>query len=130
MASLIFLRLRATQTVTEVVEERTRRRIAQELLEEKLAEALAGKVEEAVGEVPGRPGWTWEWQEEVVEEGDEFLLVYTLRLHLPPKNEEGVEETYELKTWVLPTEEQKEEILAERELMEEEGYGTGTGYSQ
>ena len=129
LTTLIFMRLEAIRKITEIVHERELRRLAQELLEEKLAlsmenlaEEMGGELDELTGEIENRPGWTWEWLEDVHMEGEEFILEYTLRILYPnPDDLEGEENTYELKTWVLPTEEQLDYIIERQELMREEG---------
>lgn len=130
LSTLIFLRLEAVRTVTEVAEERELRRLAQELLEQKLAESMGDLLEAITGEFADRPGWTWEWIEDVMQEGGEYLLSYTVMIYYPdPIDPQAEAKTYELSAWLLPTEEQRAFIEEQRQLMIEEGYGSyGTSY--
>jgi len=133
---LVSLRLEAVDKVTRAVREREVRRAAQELLEEKLAEFLSDELEEVAGDVPGHPGWTWEWvdplaPENIIQEGEEFLLACTIRLTYPdPNDPQGQEKDYELTTWIMPTEDQLDFILEQNELLMEENqtpWGEGLG---
>lgn len=127
--TFIYLREEAVDNVTEVIYEREKRRTAQELLERKLAESYSDELEDITGDVPGRPGWTWEWFRDVVQEGGEYMLEYTLVLSIVnEKDSDDNEETMELKCWVQPSDEELLYIMEEQELlMQGDFYDTGLG---
>ncbi|HAK95143.1 MAG TPA: hypothetical protein DCM87_09125 [Planctomycetes bacterium] len=136
-STLIYMRLEAMERVTAVIEDRSLRRLAQEKLEENIARCMSNELEELAGEFPDRPGWFWEWREEVNREGEDVLLSFTIVITYPDPNApdrggDREEKTYELTAWVLPTDEQREFILEQEQLMLEGGsmgidgyYGTG-----
>jgi prepilin-type N-terminal cleavage/methylation domain-containing protein len=125
---LLELQINAVEKVTVTLHERELRRVAQELLEEKIAEFLIDEVQQPSGEIEGRPGWRWEWfdpllPENVIEENGEFLVACTVCLYYPanPNEPDGEEQTYELTSWILPTEDMLQFLVEQRELMLEEG---------
>ncbi len=137
MTLLIFQRLDAMASVTKTSRERELRRIAQELLDENLALSMSNELQSLTGRVldPNsrkggvrgdefKEGWTWEWREEVNQEGDEFIRAYTIIITYPdpdaPK-EDPRDKQYELTQWVIPTDEQRELIAEEQQLRLEEG---------
>lgn len=133
LSTLIYMRLEAMERVVAVVEERNLRRVAQEKLEENIARCMSNELEELAGDFPDRPGWYWEWREEVNREGEDVLLSFTIVITYPDPNAseggaEGEQKTYELTAWVLPTDEQREFILEQEQLMLEEGYMGIDGY--
>ena len=137
LTTLIYMRLEAMERVTTTVEERGLRRLAQEKLEENIARCMSNELEELSGEFPDRPGWVWEWREEVNREGEDVLLSFMIVVTYPdPRAQDRggdyEEKTYELTAWVLPTDEQREFILEQEQLMLDGGsmgvdgyYGTG-----
>jgi len=136
LTTLVFLRLDAVQKVTEVVDERELQRVAQEILETKIAEFMSNEVEEIAGEVEGKPGWLWEWVDpldpaNIIQEGDQYVLACTVRITYPDPNDPQAEpRTYELTTWILPTEEQLAFIEEQNQVLYgeeglDQGYGSG-----
>ena len=127
LTTLLFMRIEAVQKVTAIVEERELRRIAQEILEQKMAEFMSNEEEELAGDLEGRPGWHWEWFEptdprNVIQEGEEILLACTVRLYYPnPDDPDGEEQTYELTSWIMPSEETLAYVKEQQELLYEEG---------
>ncbi len=130
LSSLIYLREKAIDNVTEVLEEGRLEKMAQELLEEQLAKTLGQEMDvEVNGDIEGYPGWHWEWFEEVTQEGDEYIIEYRLVLSYPNiENPEAPENTYELSRWMFPTQEQLDLILEEEMLIESGEIDPGTSY--
>ena len=136
LTTLMFMRINAVDKVTEVVEERELRRLAQELLAEKIADFPGDEPGEIWGTFAiNRQEWQWEWENpldpaNVIQEGEEFLLACTLRLsRMDPQNELN-DKSYELTTWITPTELHLE-VLREQQALIDEGEfldGTGLGY--